>query len=161
MERKLLGMFFLAVYLSSCAPSIKEVGRVNMISVRNVDPKLEYGVLSTYSGGSKRELKKTRATSIDEALRLTVRKVPGGEFLMNARLYQVRGKYFAMEGDVWGYKDNSAYRGFRIGDKVFWKTAGGIKSGVVKALKDDQSCIIETEGGALIEKKYDALSKSE
>lgn len=80
---------------------------------------------------------------------------------MNAKVYLINGKYIAVEGDVWGVNENIAYRGFRLGDKVTWKVVGGFKSGTIKALKDDKTCLIEAESGEMVEKKYDDISKSE
>lgn len=132
-----------------------------MISNRNVDPKLNYEVLSTYSGGAKKELKKSKSLSIEEAIDNTVRKVPGGEFLMNAKVYLIKGAYIAVEGDVWGVKTNSSFRGFKVGDKVTWKAIDGYKVGTIKSLKDGTKCIIEKENGELIDKKFEEISIAE
>ena len=94
-------MFLFAVLVTACT-SVKQIGKINMISTRNVDPNLKYEVISTYSGGSKRELKKSKSTSIEDAIDQTVKKVPGGEFLMNCKIYLINSKYIAVEGDVWG-----------------------------------------------------------
>ena len=75
----------------------------------------------------------------------TVKEVPGGVFMMNASLYLVRGKYFAVEGDVWGIKQNADYKGFKVGDKVMWKTVTGYKRGVVEAIKDSENCVVIDE----------------
>ena len=82
--------FVATAFLASCgSTTLKQVGKVNMISNRNVDPKLDYSLLSSYSGGSQRELKKSKAITIEDAVDQTVRKVPGGEFLMNTKLFKV------------------------------------------------------------------------
>lgn len=149
--------FLLLLSFSACK-TVKKIGRVNMISIRNVEPNLEYSVITTYSGGSKRELRKTKATTIEDAVTQTVRKIPGGEFIMNATIYKVAGTCYAVEGDVWGTKTNVAYRGFKVGDKVMWKVMGVFKEGVIRSLKNDKTCYIETEGGTTVEKKYDEIS---
>lgn len=160
MKKIILGALLFSS-ITSCT-SVKQIGKVNMISNRNVDPKLNYEVITTYSGGSKKELKKSKSTTIEDAIDQTVRKIPGGEFLMNVKVYLVNGQYLAVEGDVWGVKSDIGFRGFKIGDKVVWKIIGGqFKSGVIKSLKDDKSCLIETEDGKIVDKKYDEISKSE
>ena len=159
--KKVIFIVIVATTIASCATSIKQIGKVNMISNRNIDPKLNYDVISTYSGGSNRELKKSHATTIEDAVDQTVKKVPGGEFLMNIKIYSVNKKYFAAEGDVWGVKSNLAYRGFKVGDKVTWKGMGGFKTGNIKSLRDDKTCLVETENGKTLEKKYDDISKAE
>ena len=162
--------FVLVLALSSCG-SIKvvEIGKVNMISNRNVNPGATYQSISTYSGGSERELKKTRAKSIEDAVDQTVKKVPGGEFLTNAKLYLVYKsgeKYFAVEGDVWGNQENQSFRGFKIGDKVTWKslslsTGVTYKTGVLSAFKDSEKGMIkvDNEENKVIDLKYDDITK--
>jgi len=108
-----------------------------------------------------KELKKSKALLVEEAVNQTVKKIPGGEFLMNVKLYQVKGNRFAVEGDVWGVKTDVTYRGFKIGDKVMWKAGGDIKEGVVKSLIDDKTCYVVTKDGNIVEKKYTEISKSE
>lgn len=131
-----------------------------MISNRNVEAKLDYSLISSYFGGSEKELKKTRATSIEDAVDQTVRKIPGGEFLMNAKLYIVNNTYFAVEGDVWGKLDNLSYRGFKVGDQVVIdKVRKSIAT--IKSLKDDKSCFVERDNGRIEELNYDRLSKIE
>jgi hypothetical protein len=158
-------LFFTLTYLfilSSCI-SVKQVGKLNMISNRNIDSQLNYELLASYSGGSKKELKKSRAMTVEDALDKTVKRIPGGEFLMNAKMYTVtkfNKVYFAMEGDVWGTKSNVAYRGFKVGDKVI---IDGVlnTTATIKALKDDKTCFIERIGGIIEEIKYDRLTKAE
>jgi hypothetical protein len=158
---KKYSFILLAIILATGCTSVKQIGKVNMISNRNVDPKLNYEVISTYSGGSKRELKKSRAKTIEDAIDQTVRKVPGGEFLMNTKIYMVNGQYIAVEGDVWGVKSNVGYRGFKVGDKVTWKVMGNFKTGTISSLKNDKTCLIKTDNGDIIEKSYDDITKSE
>jgi len=154
--------------MTSCT-SVKQIGKVNMISNRNVDPNLKYQSLTTYSGGSKRELKKSKATSIEAAIDNTVKKVPGGEFLMNCKIYVVNSKYIAVEGDVWGSATTELqFRGFKVGDKVTWKKKdliSGTKfyTGSISALKDDKTCYIKVDGETdkVVELSYDDITKTE
>lgn len=167
---KTLLILALTIILASCT-SVKQIGKVNMISNRNIDPNLEYERISTYFGGSKKELKKTKAKTIEDAIDQTVRKAPGGEFLMNVKLYVVKDQYYAVEGDVWGKPQNISYRGFEVGDKVTWKNKslsakfGSDKdylTGTVKALKDDKTCLITVdETKDVVELSYDDITKVE
>ena len=165
--KKIAYFLLFAVLLASCT-SVKQIGKVNMISNRNVDPQLKYQVITTYSGGSSKEFKKSRATSIEDAVDQTVRKVPGGEFVMNAKIYLVKGKYIAVEGDVWGNSAQQSYRGFKIGDIVTWKVKSvtqGKKylTGKITTLKDDKTCLvkIDDEKGKTIELEYDEITKTD
>ena len=140
--------------------SIRQVGKVNMISTRNVDPETDYELVRSYAGGSERELRRSRAENIEQAIDDTGKKVPGGEFLANARLYLVNERYFAAEGDVWGRAGNHAFRGFSVGDRVSVKTAFGIRAGTVSALRDDKTCFVLMDGyDSATEVKYDILVK--
>ncbi len=169
MKRKnLLTIGLIALLFTSCA-EVTEIGRVNMISNRNIDSNGEYALLASYSGGTSKELRKSRALNLQDAIDKTVKKIPGGEYLMNAKIYVIlkpfsnKIKYYSVEGDVWGHKENKSYRGFKVGDTVTWKSSisGKWKTGVIKSLKDDYSCLIELESGKIIEKKYDNISKAE
>lgn len=150
----------IAIFIISCT-SVKEIGQVNMISNRNVSPKIDYDLKSSYAGNSNKELKKSKAESIQVAIDNTVKKIPGGEFLMNVHLYSIGGKYYAATGDVWGMKDNDAYRGFNVGDKVVFKKLGKYNHGVVSGIKSDKSILIDTEDGKTINLKYDQVTRSE
>lgn len=150
----------LIMLLSACT-NVKQIGKVNMIANRNIDATLNYDVISTYTGGSKREVRKSRATSVENAIDQTVKKIPGGEYLMNAKIYLVNRRFIAVEGDVWGIKKEVAFRGFKVGDKVTWKVLGKFKEGIITSLKDDKTCLVKTDDGQVIEKKYDSISKIE
>ncbi len=140
---------------------VKQIGKVNMISNRNIDPNLKYSVITTYSGGSERELKKSRAKTIEDALDGTVRKVSGGEFLMNAKIYLVNGQFIAVEGDVWGSATQKNFKGFKVGDRVTWKKLGKFYNGTIIALKDDKTCLIEDDtSDKTIEQLYDDITKT-
>ncbi|MCB0475568.1 MAG: hypothetical protein KDC69_07825 [Flavobacteriaceae bacterium] len=148
-----------AVIFTSCV-SVKQIGKLNMISNRNVDPNLNYQNLTTYSGGSQKELLRSRTKTIEDAVDQTVRKIPGGEFLMNVKVYLVNKEFIAVEGDVWGLQSNVAYRGFKVGDAVTWKVFGGFETGTIISLKDDKTCFVKLEDGTTVERRYDSISKS-
>ena len=133
-----------------------------MISNRNVESHADYRLIKNYIGASNNELKKTRAVSIDAAIDNVVRKVPGGEFLKNVKIYVVKNKYYAVEGDVWGFEENQTYRGFKVGDKVQFKYKYQDKTGTITALKDDKTCLIKPEGeDTSVEVEYDKMVKIE
>ncbi|MBE7443424.1 MAG: hypothetical protein HS119_13335 [Flavobacteriales bacterium] len=152
----------LVILLSISCTSFKEVGKVNMISTRNIDSKSEYKLLTTYSGGSEKDLRKSRAKTIEQAINETVRRTIGGEYLMNAKIYLVDERYYAIEGDVWGKENNEkeiAVNGFRVGDKVTWKKAGTYKTGKIIALKDKVCLVEQDENQKTIEMDYYNLTK--
>lgn len=153
-------VLIIALVFTSCM-SLEQIGKVNMISNRNIDPKLDYQVLSTYTSSGGNDLYYSKSETIEDAIDETVRSVPGGEFLMNAKIYLVNGKYYACEGDVWGRKDEISFRGFKVGDKVTWRVFKNYKKGTIISLKDDYVCLIEQEDGGVIEKSYDDISRSQ
>lgn len=173
MRKNTLSFATISILLASCSTSIQQIGSVNMLSHRNVNPKLEYQVLSTYAGGSQKERKQSRSVTIEDAIDQTVKKVPGGEFLMNAKIFIVKtplkhkdleGKktnlFYFCEGDVWGSATNVTYRGFKVGDKVI--VDGVVNSlATIKSLKDDKTCFIMRIDGVIEEVKYDRISKAE
>lgn len=161
----LLSIVFLS--LSSCTV-YKQIGKVNMISNRNINPNLNYQALSTFENSSKREIKKSKAKTVEDAIENTVKSVPGGEFLMNVKIYAVSGKYYAVQGDVWGNAENQSFKGFKVGDVVTWKVfsiekASNIyKKGTITSLKSDKECLIKVEEtGKTIDLEYDKISKAE
>lgn len=104
---KMLAVFFCSLLLVSCSSSVvvNKLGKVNMLSNRNVDSKSDYVALRNYMGMSEKEIKQTKSTSIEDAIDVTVKNTPGGEFLKNVKMYQVirdQKYYYAVEGDVWG-----------------------------------------------------------
>jgi hypothetical protein len=130
-----------------------------MISSRNVDSDLNYVRLESYSGLSRRVLKKSRHENMEEAISDVVRDVPGGEFLMNAKMYLIRGKYFAVEGDVWGTERNEM-KGFATGDRVQWKVLTVRKVGRIAGLVDDEHCMVICDGNERAERvRYDQIVK--
>jgi hypothetical protein len=143
-----------------CAPAARQIGKVNLISTRNVETSLDYTLIRSYTGGSKRELRRSRAETIESALAETVQQDPDGEFLANARIFVANDKYFAVGGDGWVRTANVSYRGFPVGGRASFKTPFGIKTGTVEALKDDKACFVKgDEGGVITEFKYDDLVK--
>jgi hypothetical protein len=154
------------IFLSACT-SVKQIGKVNMISNRNVSNDQNYQLISSYSGGSQKEIRKSRARTIEDAIDQTVRKVPGGEYLMNVKIYLINSTYLAVEGDVWGVASERSYRGFKIGDTVTWKSSfsrgDGYHTGIIIALKDDKVCLVKSDDteSKTYEMKYDELTKIE
>lgn len=160
---KVLLLVATTLSLCSCSTSTRLIGEVNMISNRNINTSFDYQQLSAYSGGSKRQLKKTKCLNIHDAVNQTVKSVPGGEFLMNAKIYYVNNKYYAVEGDVWGRAINSnGYQGYKIGDFVMWKSGFNIiKKGKIIAIKDSENCIIEDENSKKHTVEYSKLMHAE
>ncbi len=90
--------------LSSCA-NVKKIGDLNVVSNRNVDSGKSYVLIKKYVGGSKRDIRRSRSLTMEEAVDKTVKSCDRGEFLKNAKIYIVtkRNKmYFVVEGDIWG-----------------------------------------------------------
>lgn len=114
-------------------------------------------------GASKKELKKSTAQTIEDAVDATVRNTAGGEFLKNVKLYSVQNgskMSFAVEGDIWGIAGVENFRGFKVGDMVQWKDITGVHKGKITGLKDASECMIKEDGqDASKTISYDKLSK--
>lgn len=103
---KKLFIIFISISIFTCCKTVIRIGDLNTVSNRNIENK-EYISLKRYSGGSKKEIKRSKSKSIEEAIDKTVKNVDGGEFIKNAKIYIIKKRkkqYFAIEGDVWGLK---------------------------------------------------------
>lgn len=152
MKKSIPALIIVVLFMSSCVKVI-DLGKLNMISDRNIDSKTEYVLIKNYAGGSEKEikkaLKKTKATTIDAAVDETVRNVAGGEYLKNVKLYGVMKKkkmYLLVEGDVWGVSGNESFRGFKVGDIVQWKELTVTKKGTITGLTDAEKCMVREIG---------------
>lgn len=156
----LVSMLAALISITSCV-SVKQIGKLNMVSNRNINSDQKYQALTTYSGGSKKEFRKSRAETLEDAIDQTVRRIAGGEYVMNAKVYVVNGKYYAVEGDVWGLSTNPSYRGFKVGDVVMWRGKGKqYVTGKVVSLKDDKTCYVKGDDDKVIAMPYDDISKA-
>jgi hypothetical protein len=149
----LYGTFLCSIFFLSSCFKVIQLGKLNMISNRNIESKADYVLLKNYAGGDikeiKKALKKTKASSLDQAVDETVKNVAGGEFLKNVKVYGIKKKdklYLYVEGDVWGLNDNISYRGFKLADVVQWKDVTGYKKGVITGLTDSEKCMVKEEG---------------
>ncbi len=163
---KIVTLFSIVAMISSCA-TVVDLGKLNMISDRNIDSKGDYVLIKNYAGGSSKEikkaLKKTKATTLDAAVDETVRNVAGGEFLKNVKVYGVKKKkvmFLLVEGDVWGVTGNESFRGFKVGDKVQWKELTVSKKGVITGLTDAEKCMVKEDGKEISQSiKYINITK--
>jgi len=172
--KKYILLFCLPLLLTACG-SVKlvQIGKVNMISNRNVESTAPYVLLRNYAGSeSEKALLTARETTIEAAIDKVVRATPGGEFLKNVKVYRVGSEYYAVEGDVWGLVENRKMRGFRPGHAVQWKADARLRRkqpdraplarGVIVELKDDRLCVVkETTTGQVLELPYEDLTRIE
>jgi hypothetical protein len=148
----IVGAFIIASSITGCF-TVTNLGKLNMISDRNIESNVDYVLIKNYAGGNaneiKKALKRTKATTIDAAVDETVRNVAGGEFLKNVKVYGVmrnKGMYLFVEGDVWGIDGNESFRGFKVGDLVQWKDISGTHKGNITGLTDSEKCMVKEEG---------------
>ena len=164
MKKTILTLSILAsvLLIAGCGTPPKLIGEVNMISTRNISTDFNYQQLTAYSGGSNRQLKKSKSTNIQDAVTQTVKSVPGGEFLMNVKIYLVNNQFYAVEGDVWGHSiESGGYQGYKIGDPIMWKDSfSNYKKGKIIAIKDTEKCVVEDESGRKYTIKFDDLMRS-
>jgi hypothetical protein len=131
-----------------------------MISTRNVESSANYVLIKTYMGISQKELKKSRATKLEDAIDNVVKATPGGEFLKNVKIYRTGKDYLAVEGDVWGITTNANFQGFMVGDKVKWNKLFKDYTGTIVNLKNDKSCTIKKDSDdSITEVDYKDLTK--
>lgn len=110
-----IGLMVVAImtFLNSCV-SVKEIGRLNVVSVRNIDPNAKYVMVQKNVEYSRREFHKIRTESLEDAVDAVVKKAAGGEYLMNAKISLIihdglfgYTTYYAVEGDVYGIQPGS------------------------------------------------------
>jgi hypothetical protein len=100
--KKLSFYILTSLLLTSCAGTYQEIGSLNMLSDRHVDPTGRYQKLAEAAGSSKKQIKKTSALNIEAAIDQVLDEVPGGRYITNVKIYVVHGEYIAVSGDVWG-----------------------------------------------------------
>ena len=110
-------VFYIAIsiVLTSCAANYSEIGSLGTLSDRHINADAHYRQLAIAVGVKKKEIKKSQATSMKQAIEQQLVKVPGGEYLTNVKIYAVNGDYLAVSGDVWGVK-------------VTWGNSGAVKT---------------------------------
>lgn len=102
--KKLSFYIAISILLSSCASTIHEIGGLNMLSDRHIDPNGHYQKLAIGVGTAKKEIKASKAENIEAAINQILDQIPGAEYLTNVKIYAVYGDYLAVSGDVWGHK---------------------------------------------------------
>lgn len=149
----------IAFFFFQCS-SFVQIGKLNMVANRNIDSGKEYRLLKSYAGGGQKELKKSKYVTLEEAVDGVVRSTAGGEYLMNVKIYEVNKKYFAVEGDIWGVPGVAEFKGFKVGDKVQWKTLTSKKQGTITSLHNDKVCLVKEDGKEDAQEiKYEDLFK--
>lgn len=151
----------LVIVLSSCT-HVKQLGKLNMVSNRNIESSAHYELKRSYMGGSKSELKENKGKTLDEAIDNIVRNTPNGEFLKNAKIYQVNtlfSKCFAVEGDIWGLPGEGNFQGYKVGDQVQWRGTFKTITGTITQLKNEKTALVKTSEGKVKEIEYTKLLK--
>lgn len=143
----------LLLFLSSCGgATVKQIGKINQISNRNIDAQQQYTLLEQYAGSN--ELKKANSITVEDAIDALVKQYPGGEFLRNVRIYLVNNRYFGVEGDIWGTLVTSV-RGFQVNDKVIVDKK---YHGIITQLKGDR-CTVKFSDNKAMDVMYERVLK--
>lgn len=125
--KKLFILSSIIIFLTSCG-SWTQIGNLTMVSNRNVDSKTDYVQLKPYVKG---KATSNRGDALNQAIDNCVKSIPGGEYLMNVKIYTDGGSGIKVEGDVWGIKQAEAPKPqrrevtFNEGQKVSFKTELG------------------------------------
>lgn len=113
-------LFFVLLGFSSC--SYNRIGSVTMISTRNIASNVEYVELARNVEGIS---KMSHDDPLQEAIDNAVKSIPGGEYMTNTVIYQLKDKKIKVIGDVYGRKDLNAQHAvalntFKNGEIVTW-----------------------------------------
>ena len=166
---KIKSSLFLTLIVLSLSSCFNRIGKLTMVSTRNVDSKMgDYRLLQKDVVG-KAKTKKDDALEI--AIDNAVKQEPQGEFMKNVIVsVSSSGKKIKVQGDVWGYetvdknvtKSVNADVKFEIGNKVTFKQAGKITEGIILGLNTDKA-VVEYKNlfgkMAKIELAYEELTK--
>ncbi len=146
------------------------VGRLTMISTRNVDGDMSQYVLLVKNVKAKGKSK--TGDALEVAIDNAVKKIAAGEFMKNVIIYSSsKGNKIKVEGDVWGYKSDinksitttvNANIEFKRGDRVTFSKGNKIYEATILGLSSEFA-VVEYTGfrGRLYkaEIKYEALTK--
>ncbi len=102
MNMKAIWVYLIMGTLLTSCTAYNEVGHLNMLSDRQYDANAKYQKLSAGAGSTKKEIKRSEAVNIQQAIDRVLDQVPGGAYLTNVKIYVVKGDYLAVTGDVWG-----------------------------------------------------------
>ena len=171
--RKLLLVSAIMFSLTSC---YNRIGKLIIVSTRNMDSKTDYVLLSKDVKG-KAKTKKTEALEI--AIDKAVKQFPTGEFMKNTTIeVSSSGKKIRVVGDVWGTpapvvnskgevvdknvtKSVNANVEFKTGDNVTYKTTlGKLIEGKIIGL-NQTTAVVELPDKTKSEIKYEKLTKIE
>jgi hypothetical protein len=151
--------------LTSC---FTRVGKLVIVSTRNVDSKTEYVLIQKDVNG------KGKSTgALEEAIDGAVKQFPTGEFMKNVSIeISGNGNRVKITGDVWGTtptqnvdkevtKTVKANIEFKTGDKVTFKNGvGKIVEGTLIGVNQN-TAIVEYDDGKKREVTYEKLTKIE
>lgn len=156
----LAGVILLSILMTGC---YNRIGKLTMISTRNIDSKTDYVLLEKdVMGKAKAKKKDVIELAVDRA----VKKQPTGEFMKNVIIeVSNSGKKIRVRGDVWGTPPNinikttvTANIEFKAGDKVTFKSGGKIVEGTILGV-NEKNAVVETTVGEKKEVDYDKLTK--
>ena len=102
MNMKAIWIYLIIGTLFTSCTAYNEVGRLNILSDRQVDANVKYQKLAIGAGSTKKEIKRSEALNVQQAIDRILDQVPGGAYLTNVKIYVVKGDYIAVTGDVWG-----------------------------------------------------------
>jgi len=159
---KNLLIVFTTLFFVNCGHKLKLIGTLNIVGSRNVSLNQNYTLIKSYAGMSNKEIKRTKANNIENAISNLVRTVPGGEFLQNCKIYVVDLKYYCVEGDVYGLTQNANVQGFKKGDRVMWKDNFVKYTGVISDLSSEKEATVkQDENGKIRVVRYSEMTRIE
>ena len=72
-----------------------------------------------------------------------MKNTPGGEYLTNVTIYHIRGKFYVVQGDVYGLANQEPqHKGWKVGDFVQFKKRK-IRNGTIIDLKNSEVATIK------------------
>ncbi len=172
--KKIIKTTMITLSLFTLASCYHKIGRLVIVSTRNMDSKTEYVLLDKGVMG-KGKVKKGEA--LETAIDRSVAKYPTGEFMKNIVIsINASGRKIRVIGDVWGTpvaekagekveksvkKTVNATIEFKTGDKVTFKNPlGKLIEGTIIGTNQN-TAVVEYSDGSKKEIVYEKLTKIE
>jgi hypothetical protein len=168
MKKNIKSICIISLFAFALTSCYNRIGKLTMISTRNVDSKSEYKLLQKdVTGKGKTKKRDALEIAIDNA----VKKEPTGEFMMNVVVsVSFNGKKIKVVGDIWGIpsvdinvnKSVNANIEYKVGNNVTFKILGKIVDGKILGLNTDHAVVEHKNALGKITKsevKYENLTK--
>lgn len=162
MKKQILILALISLLSASCSSYVK-IGKINMVSNRNINTNQEYKLIEKDVEGIGEV--SVNSDAFGEALDNAVKKFKNGEYMMNVSIYITKNtKKMKVVGDVWGIVSKEMQnisQKFNVGDTVMIEWKKDILEAVILAKNETEAIVqFKYRGSTKKEKiRYEDLTK--